>query len=272
MSAHPIAYHRPHEISEALTLLQRPDARPLAGGVWLLARPFKGEAIDLQELGLNQINENESGALTVGATTRLTDLDAFLAAEENGNSGPHPLLREAIRRAGPNTRRNAATLGGVIASRLPDSELLAVLLLLDAQMISQRPDATATLSLADYLAAPERSEGLITAVTIPMPPGAGELARVARTPADDPIVAVVCWRSEDGPIALAAVGASVRPCRLTNAEQILQAGLTPETVEQAAAAAKAAVDHPGDFRGDAAYRGEMTAVLIRRLLTRLHPN
>lgn len=272
MSAHPIAYHRPREMAEALNLLQRPDARPLAGGVWLLARPFKGEAVDLQELGLNQINENESGALTVGATTRLADLNAFLAAEENGNSGPHPLLREAIRRAGPNTRRNAATLGGVIASRLPDSELLAVLLLLDAQIVVQRPETADTFSLADYLDAPERPEGLITAVTIPMLPGAGELARVARTPADDPIVAVVCWRPEGGPVALAAVGASERPCRLISAEQILQAGLTPETVEQAAVAAQAAVNHPGDFRGDAAYRGEMTAVFTRRLLTSLLPN
>jgi CO/xanthine dehydrogenase FAD-binding subunit len=37
-------------------------------------------------------------------------------------------------------------------------------------------------------------------------------------------------------------------------------------IAAAAEAARAATTHPGDFRGDAAYRAEMAAVLTRRVL------
>jgi len=265
MPATPIAYHRPHKLTEALTLLQRPEAQPLAGGTWLLATEFAGEAVDLQELGLNQINWDDSDQLSVGAMTRLADLDAFLAASEPAQ-GPQTLLHQAIHYAGPNTRRHAATIGGTIAAHLPDSELLAALLLLEAQLAVQQPEAAFTLSLADYLAAPEPPPGLITAVAIPFTPGYGDLARVARTPADDPIVAVLLWQPEDGAVRLAATGIADRPVRLPAAEQAVRSGLSPESITQAAAAAQAAVVHPGDFRGDAAYRADMAAVLARRLL------
>ena len=265
MPATPIAYHRPHSITEALKLLQRPEARPLAGGTWLLATEFAGEAVDLQELGLNQINWDDSDQLSVGAMTRLADIDAFLAASQPAQ-GPQALLRQAIRYAGPNTRRHAATIGGTIAARLPDSELLAALLVLEAQVTVQQPEAAVTLSLADYLAAPEQSPGLIAVVTIPSTPGYGDLARVARTPAGDPIVTVLLWRPESGALRLAATGVATWPGRLPEAEQAVRANLSPASIEQAAAAARAAVSHPGDFRGDAAYRAEMAAVLTRRLL------
>lgn len=265
MPATPIAYHRPHKLTEALKLLQRPEARPLAGGTWLLATEFAGEAIDLQELGLNQINWDDSDQLSVGAMTRLADLDAFLAASEPAQ-GPQTLLRQAIRHAGPNTRRHAATIGGTIAARLPDSELLAALLVLESQVTMQQPETANTLSLADYLAVPEQSPGLITAVTIPFTAGYGDLARVARTPADDPIVTVLLWQPEGGGLRLAATGVATRPGRLPEVEQAVRASLSAESIEQAAAAARAAVVHPGDFRGDAAYRAEMAAVLTRRLL------
>jgi probable selenate reductase FAD-binding subunit len=262
MPAVPSAYHRPHDFAEALKLLQRPDARPLAGGTSLLATPFRGEVVDLQDLGLNQIDWDEADLLTVGAMTRLTDLDDFLAAAGEIN-GPQSLLRQAIRYAGSNAKRNAATLGGTIAARLPDSELLAALLLLDARLTL----TDTAVSLDDYLAAPEPLDGLITAVAIPFTPGQGNLARVARTPADDPIVAVLCWQPENEQARLAAVGLTARPRRLYEAESPLRDGLTPEAIEQAAQAAASIVEATrSDFRGDAAYRAEMAAVLTRRLL------
>ena len=58
-----------------------------------------------------------------------------------------------------------------------------------------------------------------------------------------------------------------RPFRLYDAESILASGLQETNVAAAAAAAKAACYHPGDFRGDAAYRAEMAEVLTRRVLT-----
>ena len=87
--------------------------------------------VDLQDLGLGEI-QMEAGRLRLGAMTRLVDLDSYLLAQDEAEDGAEPgncapLLRKAIRQAGPNTYRNAATIGGIVGARLPDSELLAAL-------------------------------------------------------------------------------------------------------------------------------------------------
>ncbi len=255
MPKRPTNYTRPESVADALQLLARPDTYPLGGGTKLLAGDMDGAVVDLQDLGLNQIEWAE-GRLHVGATTTLSALAAALR-----NNGPADLLQKAIRLAGPNTYRNAATLGGTIASRLPDSELLATLLVLDTSLTLTEDE----MSLADYLGAVERPSGLITAITIPWTEGQGRSERVARTPVDTPIVSVTFWQSQGGMPRLAATGIGERPLRLTAAESILATGVNEQTIQSAARSAQAASTHPGDFRGDANYRAEMTAVLTKRV-------
>ncbi|RMG93193.1 MAG: hypothetical protein D6706_15815 [Chloroflexi bacterium] len=261
MPKRPAAYYRPETLSEALQLLTQPDTVPLAGGTKLLAGDVTSAVVDLQLLGLNEI-VLENGVLEAGATVRLSDLAAWLQA--NGGDAA-ALLLTAIRQAGPNTYRNAATLGGTIASRLPDSELLAVLLVLEASLVLYAPAET-EMSLAAYLAAEERPSGLITHIRIPWGAGTGRSERVARTPADYPIVAIVCWQPAGEKPRLAGTGLGKRPFRLTAAEACLTPQFTDEMIQQAAAAAHDACHHPGDFRGDAEYRADMAAVLTRRVL------
>src|SRR5690606_2212312 len=93
--------------------------------------------------------------------------------------------------------RHAATVGGIVASRLPDSELLAALLVLDAP-VSLRLPAPETIRLSAHLEEEERLPGLITELLVYWPAGQGAAERVARTPADQPIVSVVAWRPDGG--------------------------------------------------------------------------
>ena len=267
MPKQPTAYHRPRSVDEALRLLQQPNTVPLAGGTALLATEegIDSAVVDLQDAGLNTLTWADDGRLLrLGAMVRLADLHDFLAplAELQGGAA---LLCEAIRRAGPNTYRHAATVGGIVASRLPDSELLAALLALGTT-VSLRLPAPETLSLAAYLEDDEPPPGLITEFDIFWPPGRGAAERVARTPADYPIVAVTLWQPRDGAPRLAATGIAPRPLRLTAAEAALRNGVNETTIAAAAEAAKRSSAHPGDFRGDAAYRAEMAAVLTRRVL------
>ncbi|MEZ4645745.1 MAG: FAD binding domain-containing protein [Chloroflexota bacterium] len=258
MPKSPTAYHRPDTLDSALQLLNQPDTFALGGGTKLLAHDVPGAVVDLQKLALNQITWN-GDTLSIGAALTLTELADALAAQAAADS-PAPLLQQAIQQAGPNTYRNAATVGGSIASRLPDSELLAVLLVLDATLTLYTPQQQ-TLPLADYLAAAERPFGLITGITLSWHTGQGKSERVARTPADYPIVSVTLWQPQQGNAALAATGIAQRPLRLHAAETHLHQG----HIEQAAATAQTAVTHPGDFRGDTAYRTEMVAVLVKRV-------
>jgi putative selenate reductase FAD-binding subunit len=263
MPIRPQTYHRPDTLAAAWQALQQADTHPLAGGTKLLAGHLPltvTGVVDLQQLGLNQIEQTDAG-LQVGAAVRLTDWATFLAQVEEAS--PAALLLNGIRRSGPNTYRNAATLGGTIASYLPDSELLAALLVLDTTLHLYQH--AAPLPLADYLATPQPAVHLITQITIPGQEGRGVSERVARTPADFPIVSITGWQGANGVIRLAATGLAERPFRLTNIED----QLNEETIEAAVQTARNSAVHPGDFRGDAAYRTDMAAVLTRRVLEQL---
>lgn len=271
MPQRPESYHRPESLDEALNLLAKPNAVLLGGGTKLLASEtgLPGTAvIDLQALGLGQAQLVTAGGkqlLAVGATLTLTGLSQFLQTDLPNNEAGK-LLQKAIKQAGPNTYRNAATLGGTIASRLADSELLAALLVLEATVTLHSASSQNTIALANYLADAERPSSLISTISIPLPSGSGTSHRVARTPADYPIVSITGWRTAEGDMRLAATGLGERPFRLPTAEQAAQTD-----VEQAATAAAKANNHPGDFRGSASYRAEMAAVLTRRTLNEL-PN
>lgn len=133
MPQKPTAYYRPTSLDEALQFLRQPNTVPLAGGTDLLATEegFTAAVVDLQDAGLDHLTWADDGRLLrLGAMVRLADLDDFLASLAT-HGGAAALLRDAVHRAGPNTYRHAATVGGIIASRLPDSEFLAALLALD---------------------------------------------------------------------------------------------------------------------------------------------
>ena len=75
-------------------------------------------------------------------------------------------------------------------------------------------------------------------------------ARVARTPADTPIVAAVGRRDEEGNVRMALCGVADIPILVD-----------PDEIEN--------VDPPADFRGSAEYRRQMAGVLGGRVLAAL---
>lgn len=259
----PSNYYRPKTIEETLILLAQPDTTPLGGGTKLLAGDVSQAVVDLQALGLDQLHVDK-GKLHIGAMVRLVDWAAFLAANNEAGT-PAGLLGKAIQQAGPNTYRNAATVGGTIAARLPDSELVAAMLVLEATLLLLTPDPL-TLSLADYLAGEIRPNNLITEIQLAWEPGKGGSERVARTPADYPIVSVTAWQPDGRSPRLAATGIDVRPVRLERSEAVLSPEFQTGALETAAAKTAEYTHHPGDFRGDASYRRDMAAVLTRRVL------
>jgi CO/xanthine dehydrogenase FAD-binding subunit len=231
------SYYRPESVAEVLQLLQRPSTTLLAGGTQLIARLDEPvEVIDLQAVGLNEI-EVEADTITLGAMVRLQAVVDHAAMPE--------LVQQMTLREGPNTFRHMGTLGGVVATADPESELYAALLVHEAVVTAQTSAGETRVPLAEF----EVSEKeLITAVTIQRH-GQTASDRVARTPADRPIVAVMGRRVADG-VLLAACGVAKRPI-LFNANGIDQ--LKP----------------PADFRGSSGYRREMTAVLSQRVLAEL---
>lgn len=233
-------YRRPGSLDEALLLLSWPGTVVVGGGTRLAADPAPGpvQVVDLQALGLGRIEALGGGRLRIGATATLQQIaDSALVPA---------VVREAARRERSSTLRAQATLGGCVAAREADSELLAALLVHDAVLsIAGGP---AQLALTKFLAGhPPSGATIITGLTVETS-GTASAARAGRTPADRPIVAAVARAGEDGRRRLALAGVAAAP--------ILARG----------PAAIAGLDPPGDFRGSGEYRRAVAAVLAARAL------
>jgi len=228
------AYHRPTTLEDALSLLESDGAAVLAGVTSLIASGAATAVVDLQDLDLSTIGLADD-RIAIGAMARIRDIvDSDLV----------PLiLRDLARREAPNTIRNAATVGGTIASRDPESELVAGLLVHDTRVTIVTGDGPHTVALPDYLAAP--TPGIITEITIERG-GASQARRTGRTPADRPIVMAVARRTDDGEVRVALTGIAAFPV-------LVDAG------------GLAAFDPPADFRGTTEYRRHLAETLAARV-------
>jgi len=272
------AYHRPQNLKEALQLIGRPSPRtlPLGGGT-ILSKPGADavEVVDLQALGLNQINRN-GNELELGAVVSLQDL-------LEGASSPQA-LKTALKLEAPLNLRNAATIAGTLVVADGRSSFTTALLALDARLelasgtsastpASQKPPKpgreaarTADLrtrkqNLGEFLPLRASQHGtLITRITIPMNVGLA-FEYVSRTPADKPIVcaALAQWPSGRTRLALGGYGSS--PLLALDGSEA--GGLE--------AAARNAFHEAGDDWASAEYRMAMGALLAKRCLEQLPP-
>ncbi|MBP8000959.1 MAG: FAD binding domain-containing protein [Chloroflexi bacterium] len=234
------SYHRPDSVTAALSLLTRPRTVVLAGGTNLVAQlndMLVDEVVDLQAIGLDQIVVG-ADTISLGAMVRLQTLV------------DHPelplLIRQMAQREGPNTFRHVSTLGGTVAAADWESELFAALLVYGAVVTFHTADGVHNSTLADCGPALAQKGVLITGITIERA-GHAAAERVARTPADKPIVAVCGRVTPGGQLFLAFCGVAERPCLLPPAD-------LPH------------IQPPTDFRGSSTYRQQMAQVLSQRVL------
>jgi carbon-monoxide dehydrogenase medium subunit len=259
-------YYRPGSVDEALALLQLENACPLAGGQQVLVaeRSVPLALVDLQVVGLDGLTRQDE-RLHIGAMVRLQQLvDSALV---------HPLLADAARREGPLTYRNAATVGGTVATNDACSRVLLALLALDAEVQIRNARGSDNLALDRLLDDPAGATagGLIVGVTALAEVAGTGVATVARTPRDRPIVAAVVRLARQGGVCtearIALGGVAGRPLRARDAEALLSGQpFDDRRAEVVAARAAADLQPPADFRGTAEYRREMAAVLTRRAL------
>ncbi len=244
-------YQRPKDLPAAQAALRRPGAAPLMFGPRLPDEPFAGleTVVDVSRLELNYIRVSEP-AIRIGAATPLQALTESpeIQAEACG------LLAEAIRLAAPLTLRNLATIGGALQAKDGPPEVKLVLLVLDAACAPDDPLAEIVLTRS------------------PQPGLGAALARVARSPRDEAIVAAAAkLYVENGlcrNVRLAVAGTFAQPMRLTTAEALLEGQPWGEDKLSAVVERVLAEAQPvGDYRGSAEYRKEMAGVLTRRALT-----
>jgi putative selenate reductase FAD-binding subunit len=140
-------FHRPATIQEAIGLKRRFQARAafLAGGTLANA---KGSSlhpdhwISLAGLKLDGITQRR-GDLVIGALCSLQRLLDDVRI-------PQPLRAAAAQIVSRNVR-NMATIGGHVAANLPYSDLIPMLIALEAQVELPGPRVVKTISVLDYI-------------------------------------------------------------------------------------------------------------------------
>jgi carbon-monoxide dehydrogenase medium subunit len=258
-------YEVAESVEHAVELLgSSEDAKLLAGGHSLLplmrlrfARP--SVLVDIGRVPDLAYVREAGDRLAIGAMTRHHDLanDPLLASH-------CPLVSYTASGIGDPQVRHRGTIGGSVAHGDPASDLPAVLLALDAELVARGPGGERTIAAGDlfsgFLETTLGPQEVLTEIRVPKLADAGwsyvKFARRAQDWATVGVAAVVNGRTA---IALTNMGST--PLRATAVEEALAAGAD---VGVAAESAGAGTDPPSDPGASAKYRSALAQVLVRR--------
>jgi CO/xanthine dehydrogenase FAD-binding subunit len=252
-----VEYHRPTQLSEALSLLARDDPAgvPIGGGS---AFDRYGGAplavIDLQALGLDMI-EIKGNTLELGATLSLQALVNWIEAHQGIGLGA---LKNAILHEAAYNLRQVGSVAGALVAADGRSPFATVMLALDT-VLSLEP-GNEPVGLGELLPLREEKlkQRLITRLSLPTNLRLA-YETVARSPADRPIVCVgmAIWPSGRTRLALGGFGA---------APTLAFDGTEPDGAETAA---RSAYSQAQDAWASAEYRQEIAEVLAHRAIQSL---
>ena len=271
MKPAPFDYVRADSVEHAVARLAEAndegEGKVIAGGQSLmpllalrLAQP--SVLVDINRVpGLDGLVTRPGGGLRIGALTR----HRALAAQDR-----HPLLAEAARWVGHAAIRTRGTLGGSLAHADPAAELPVVAAASGAVACVTGPGGRREVPAADLFAGALQTslddDELIEAVDVPAP-GRWGFAEFARRHGDFGLV-VVAAAEVDGRLRLALGGVAATPVRPVAAEAVLAGGsLSPARIGEAAEVAAGEIAPAGDIHATAAYRRQLTRVLVTRALT-----
>ncbi len=281
MKAAPFEYARAATVEEACAHLAEhgADAKLIAGGQSLvpmmamrLARP--AWLVDIARIPELQRMGAGEGGWTVGAAVRQA---AFECDPEAGAAVP--LLRKALRWVGHAQTRNRGTLGGSIVHADPSAEIPLVACVLDATLELRDAEGGVDMPAREFFLAPMVTgiapEQCLARIRFPvwndLRMGCA-FDEVSIRHGDFALASACAQLALDAEgrclrAALGVGGAAPVPQALPQvAEALLGTRLGEQDVQDAAAAAAAALEPDGDLHGSAEYRRALARELVARVL------
>jgi len=204
----------------------------------------------------------------IGEKTWSIDADALLQSVLDSPECTS-LLRQTLTGAISWQTRNEKSVRQALTSPRVAPQWVAALLALGA-MVTMEGDTRAAETPLEALLQ-RRAEGKVSTLHVMVGGVKCGEAHVARTPADDPIVAAVAVVEIDGDVVrqarVALTGVWPELVRLAEAPaQLIGGPLDEERIRTVAEAVEKEVAPKGDFLGSKEYRRAMAAVLTRRAL------
>jgi CO/xanthine dehydrogenase FAD-binding subunit len=269
----------PRTLEEAYQVLAAVPHRPVAGGTDLLVQ-ITGEIGEPPERvldlwGLDDLRgvRVDGDALVIGALTTYTQIRRSHEVAEF-----LPALAEAAATIGAAQIQNRGTLGGNAANASPAGDTLPILLATDAELVlgSARGERTVPASefWPSYRQTSLAANELILRIRFPLPRQRQVRFRkvgTRRAQAISKVVMALAWQAgpegawQDVRLALGSVAAT--PVRAPRTEAVLE-GASPnaDTADRAADTLRGEIEPIDDVRSTAAYRREVAARVLHRLI------
>lgn len=252
------SYVRAESLEQAYTLNQNRSSRLVGGMLWLrTGTGAAGTAIDLSGLGLDTV-EHRDGSFVLGAMTTLRTLE--LHPELNARTGG--AFAKALSPIVGVQFRNMATVGGSVWGRFGFSDVLTLLLALDAEVELYH---AGRMPLARFAELPQDRDLLVRIFVPDRPIKVNyQAVRIART--DLPVLTCAAALPENGPARVAVGARPMRAMPVPDPAGLLADGLTPEKIAAFSEQAAQTVPTGSNSRGSAAYRTHLVKVLTARAL------
>lgn len=262
----------PATVDEAIAALcvgDRSGTTVIAGGTDLLLDIDDGRATPRRVVSLRRLPWRTldwvEGSLTVGSTLPLRSLEDDPEVRRR-----HPGLWQAVHAVGSVPLRHRATLGGNLGRAAPASDLIPMLLVLDAEVDLVGPGGDRRLPIDRFLRASRRTAlepgELIRSVRIPEPRASAYLWQRVR-PANDisQIAVAVAYSPTAQRWNVAVGGIPPRPVLLTEVGRKLGSDVPSDaTLRDARAAATREVVLAADRRASEEYRRRLVGTLLER--------
>lgn len=153
-------YVRAQSLDEAYELYQKKPNFVLGGMLWLkMKNKTLGTAIDLCDLGLDQIDEDEN-EFRIGAYATLRQIETHEAL----NAYTHGTIAESVRHIVGVQFRNVATVGGSIWGRFGFSDVMTIFRALGAKVQLHK---AGIMDLDEFAALPRTTRDVLVSVIVP---------------------------------------------------------------------------------------------------------
>jgi len=266
-------YRRPVSLDEAWRHIADgdPAVRLLSGGsdLAISAPPEVTTLVDIGGVLDADIEADDEGSVQIGAGATLT----AILEHPDLSSHARGVIPEMMVHVGNPLLRNFATIGGHLArGRL--SDVVPVLIALDAEVMLYRDGSTARMALSDYLTDHHNdTPHILTGVRLSSLPdrSAAAFHRISRTAFDFPILNACCRIDASGDrIDQIRIVCGATPQVFERARQaeasLASGGLSTDSIREASRLARGEIQTGSGWVATAEYRSHLVEVLVTRCL------
>jgi CO/xanthine dehydrogenase FAD-binding subunit len=269
-------YLVPKTIQESIEMLDRygPQAKPLAGGTDLLVQMKKEVLsprylIDLAKIPEMCFIRMDDGWLKIGGATKWSEILTFCAGDRK-----YGALSDAVSSLAKVQVRNMGTIGGNLCTASPAADSAPPLLVFDSRVKLKGPKGERLVELEDFFVGVNQTvvspnEIMIEVQIPPVKDKTGSaFIKTTRVGADISKISCAVFMEREGELCrmcrIAMGSVAPVPLKITAAADIVEGKkIGPSVVEEVAHHAAGEIKPIDDIRSTAAYRREMSTVLVR---------